>query len=222
MAMPRARPMLPRSASLIACYPSSTMVETITVPRKPRRQNLKSRKIDNEKVLALHKQGMNMSDIAQHQGVHHSTIWRFLERVQAEKVKLQVFKDGRADALALLHADSVNILELGMKHLEKDMAEDGIFAAQSPSAKAGILRDMSVVNGVLFDKERLERGQSTSNVSVIERMLDTAHDTVFKDQGMGTGMVKADKPAQVIDVTSQSEPAGQSTRPSQDEESDGK
>lgn len=165
------------------------MVETHK-PSQPRRSRKPVYKIDPAKVLALSKQGLNNCDIARHQGVTPSAIWRFLDRVQAEKVRLQAFKDGRADALAMLHADSVQILELGMRSLDKDMQEDGVFHTQTPNAKANILRDMAVVNGVLFDKERLERGQSTQNVSVIERMLDASHEQIYKpNNGKNNGTV---------------------------------
>jgi len=52
--------------------------------------------------------------------------------------------------------------------------ENGVVDAQKPSVKAGIIRDLSVSHGILHDKERLERNLSTSNISLIGRMMADA------------------------------------------------
>lgn len=42
----------------------------------------KPRKLDRKKVLDLHARGFSAPEIAQQQGVAHSTVWRFLERAK--------------------------------------------------------------------------------------------------------------------------------------------
>jgi len=48
-------------------------------PQKPRRTYIsKPTKLDGRKVKALALAGVSISDIAKHQDVNHSTVWRFL------------------------------------------------------------------------------------------------------------------------------------------------
>jgi hypothetical protein len=55
-----------------------------------------------------------------------------------------------------------------------------IIAALTPSQKSGLLMSLNVTTGTLFDKERLERGQSTANLSIVERILDESHEHVYQ------------------------------------------
>jgi len=64
--------------------------------RKPPKLR-KARKIDRDEVLKLAGQGMSKTDIAKHQGVTVSCIWKFLDKVSPEYEILQRFKDNSAD-----------------------------------------------------------------------------------------------------------------------------
>jgi transposase-like protein len=117
-----------------------------------------ARKLDRAKAVELAEQGMSTADIAQHQGVAPSTVFRFLQQTKPERHALEVFKKERGDVFARLSANS---LELQDKIV--DTFSDGIIAALTPSQKSGLLMTLNVQAGTLYDKERLERGLSTSN-----------------------------------------------------------
>ena len=147
-----------------------TDVEPVKAPR------VRAPKIDRQKVEFLASQGLTTKDIAQHQGVAPSTIFRFLQRIQPERQAVTEFKQGRADVLADLHARAVDVQ---MRII--DGLDDGVLAALTASQKSGLLLALNATAGTVYDKERLERGQSTSNVSLISRMMGSALDSVGKE-----------------------------------------
>ncbi len=139
------------------------------------RKEGKPRKLDRKKVLDLHARGFSAPEIAQQQGVAHSTVWRFLERMKPEIVAVESFKTHRADVLARIQAKSLDAQERII-----DTLDDGLLAALTPSQKSSMLMALNAQSGTAFDKERLERGQSTANISTISRMLDTQVSTLYK------------------------------------------
>ena len=112
-------------------------------------------------------------------GVDQSTIWRFLDRMKVEAGHIKRYTENRADVLARMGGRVAGLIEGVSDALQSDI-ENGLLASCKTEAKAGILRDLSVVKGVLFDKERLERGQSTQNVSLIGKMMGSALDSAHK------------------------------------------
>jgi hypothetical protein len=82
----------------------------------------------------------------------HSHVVKVLQRYQIEYERVQKFKDHRADILAGLQEKVVNSL------------------SPADIEKAG-LRDRAVVLGILHDHERLERGQSTQNVTHLHAVV---------------------------------------------------
>ena len=147
-----------------------------------------ARKMDRAKVVALAKQGMSTLDIAQHQKVAPSTVFRFLQQSKPERQAVEQFKAGRADVLARLQAKSLDAQERIL-----DTLDDGVISALTPSQKTGLLMALNAQHGTSFDKERLERGQSTSNHSIMSAMLGHAVKTlyttkpVFENQRKATG-----------------------------------
>lgn len=142
---------------------------------KTERKVGKARKIDRKKVLDLHARGFTAPEIAQQQGVAHSTVWRFLERMKPELGAVEAFKKGRADVFARIQAKSLDTQERII-----DTLDDVSLGALTPSQKSGLIIALNAQAGTLFDKERLERGQSSHNVSIITAMLDAAHDQLYK------------------------------------------
>lgn len=140
------------------------------IPRK----ECRPRKLDQKKVLDLHSRGFSATEIATQQGVAHSTVWRFLERMKPELGAVEAFKNNRADVLARLQAKSLDAQERIL-----DSLDDGLVSALTPSQKSSLLIALNAQNGTLFDKERLERGQSVQNISVISRMLDAQVSTLY-------------------------------------------
>ena len=139
------------------------------------RKEGKARKLDRKKVLDLHARGFSAPEIAQQQGVAHSTVWRFLERMKPEIGAVEMFKQNRADVLARIQAKSLDAQERII-----DTLDDGLLAALTPSQKSSMLMALNAQSGTAFDKERLERGQSSVNISTISKMVDNQVSTLFK------------------------------------------
>ncbi len=142
-----------------------------------RRKRRDARKIDREKVLELRGQGLAVTDIATHQGVAPSTIWRFLDRTKPQQEALEQFKTGRADIFAQVQAKSLHIQNRILDSLEAD----GVVEALTPHQKGGLLHSVNTVFGTVYDKERLERGQSTSNLAVMSKIMGQAHQSLWSE-----------------------------------------
>ncbi len=142
-----------------------------------RRKRRDARKIDREKVLELRGQGLAVTDIATHQGVAPSTIWRFLDRTKPQQEALERFKTGRADIFAEVQAKSLHV----QNRILDSLQADGVVEALTPHQKGGLLHSVNTVFGTVYDKERLERGQSTSNLAVMSRIMGQAHATLWDD-----------------------------------------
>ena len=150
-----------------------------------------ARKIDRKKVLDMHQRGFSNPEIAQHEGVATTTVWRFLQQTKPERQALEYFKAHRADVLARLHAKSLDVQERII-----DTLDDAVIKALTPSQKSGLLMSLNAQSGTTFDKERLERGKSTMNVSTLSRILGVAFDGAHKhtlnqpQDGEGEGAVE--------------------------------
>lgn len=90
-------------------------------------------------------------------GIDHSAVIRLFQRHGIERERIEDYKGNRADFLAGLQE----------KLLQAITTED---------LEKASLRDKVISAGVLYDKERLERGQSTANVSLLSRLIDEAPD----------------------------------------------
>lgn len=143
-----------------------------SVEKKPRER--RAARIDRKKVAALAEQGVSHTDIAKHQGVNQSTISRFLDKVSQERQAVERFKSCRADVLATMHAKTVDLQQRIL-----DGFDDGVLAALTATQKSSLLFALNATAGTTFDKERLERGQSTQNHSLITKMMGPA----LKDAG---------------------------------------
>lgn len=131
------------------------------------RKECTARKLDRKKVSDLHSKSFSTAEIAQHQGVNPSTVWRFLEQTKPERQALEHFKANRADVLARLQAKSLDAQERIL-----DTLDDGVVKALTASQKSGLLMALNAQSGTSYDKERLERGLSTDNHSVVSKLLD--------------------------------------------------
>lgn len=140
-----------------------------------KRNERKPRKINSKKVMDLHARGFSAPEIARQQGVAHSTVWRFLERMKPEIGAVEAFKKNRADVFARLQAKSLDAQERII-----DTLDDGVVAALTPSQKSSMLIALNVQSGTAFDKERIERGQSVQNISIVSRMIDQQVSTLYK------------------------------------------
>jgi predicted transcriptional regulator len=152
------------------------VVEPTSPPEEPP-SAFRSRygRIDRKKAKKLYDQGCSTPMIAKFMGVNQSTVWRHLQILKPEKQALKRFQTNRADILAKVQAKSLNLqAEL------LDTLNDGVIQALKPGEKTGLLMALNAQHGTLFDKERLERGQSTSNQSIHSTMLDATVKELYK------------------------------------------
>ena len=115
------------------------------LPDLPR--DLRPKKIDLTKAIQLRAKGLTYQEIADYFGASKQATHEALRPYITEQGNLQAYKVNRADILA----------SKGMELL-RSMTDDDI--------KKMAPRDRLMGFGILYDKERLERGQSTGNVGL--------------------------------------------------------
>lgn len=135
--------------------------------RIDRRKHRKPRKLDEKKVLELREQGLPVTDIAAHQGVVPSTIWRFLDKTSAAHQELETFKTNRANVFADLQNKAMKLQHAVIE----SFYENGVLVPLTTQQKTGLMMSLNAVSGTIYDKERLELGKSTQNVGIIARMM---------------------------------------------------
>lgn len=113
-------------------------------------------KIDIQQAIELRCKGLSYQEIADYFGVAKPSVWEALRPyVHDIEINLDTFKEKRADLMA--HAQARTLALLTNEDIQKASA-----------------RDKVIIFGTLYDKERLERGQSTSNISVLTRAIEDA------------------------------------------------
>ena len=115
-------------------------------------------KIDLSQAINLRIKGLSYQEIADYFGVRKQSVHEALQPYAIQTAgSLEAFKQHRADILAGRQMECLQLLT----------ADD---------IKKASPRDKAIIFGTLYDKERLERGQSTSNVSLLSRLIDEAPD----------------------------------------------
>jgi len=112
--------------------------------------------ITDEEILDLKLKGFSHSRIADILGCDKSNITQRLKKYRSELEGLEGFKKNRADIFAL--------------HQIRALAN-----VTDKKLKEASLRDIVIATGVLYDKERQERGQS-ENKNSISIILNLAHE----------------------------------------------
>ena len=116
----------------------------------------KNKNISIESIVTLAEKGLSHPQIAKILGCSGHNITQRMKAFNYTPQQLKDFKNNRADLLALTQSRIVhNITDDDFK-------------------KAGLLQKMTAF-GIAFDKERLERGESTSNISVFEHIVAKSH-----------------------------------------------
>ena len=130
-----------------------------------------SRKLNRRKTQELNDVGMSTMDIAQHQGVARTTVWRFLQQLKPQQEQLNQFKEHRGDCFAQIQGKALHVQDLALDSIARDFEEKGFTNALTPTAKTKLLHAAVLAGGVAFDKERLAGGQSTQNVSFLSKVI---------------------------------------------------
>lgn len=135
-------------------------------------------KINQAQALAMHKQGVPISEIATRQGASYQAVWQILQKSAPDQQALTAFKEGRADAFAGLQLKGLAL----QGKIVDSLLVDGVLDALSPHQKGNLLHSINTVVGTVYDKERLERGQSTANLAVMGRIMGQAHGSLWSDR----------------------------------------
>jgi hypothetical protein len=147
---------------------------------KPRRR-AHNRQLNPSKVIELAEKQVSTYDIAKHQGVNQSSVWRFLDAHKTQTQQVNIYKANRADLFARVSGMSLGVIEQVVQKIQEDL-DNGVLDALTPPQKSAVARDLNIVAGTIYDKERLERGQSTENVSVMGKLVAEAHGGLFRNQ----------------------------------------
>ncbi len=123
-------------------------------------------KVDAQAVIEGLRKGKSPNQIAKEQGVSHTSVGRFLKRMRPYFQDIQLLATKRADLLSLLHGKSLGIQERMLTELEKRVEDKAVTDGFTIPQIMSILKGVGVNQAVLFDKMRLERGQSTSNMGL--------------------------------------------------------
>ncbi len=172
-------------------------------------------KLPVKTVTDLSSKGLDSVQIGKIVGAHPSTIRRFLDKIKPEYQAVAEFRSGRADVLATLQAKNLTIQE----RLLERLGEDGLLDTLTPSQISGLVFALNTQHGTLYDKERIETGQSTQNISVVSRMIDSAVQGIYKPLGNKGSMVPA--PQQGAGSGSDGEAAQVGTQAAADSEAGG-
>jgi len=134
------------------------MQHTIMSDKPHQRHKSKARNtLPIEQIIQYAEQGLNHDEIAAIAGVTRSAITHRLNDAEYTPQRLKAYKEYRADILAYYQTLLLNALT--PSEINKMAPRDRVLAF-----------------GVLYDKERLERGQSTSNIAAITSIIQAVHD----------------------------------------------
>ena len=112
------------------------------------------KKVDKLRALELKKGGATYAEIAKVQGVSPQAVNKQIKDLLPNE-DTETFKNHRADILAEMQSKLLSSIE--------------------PDEIKKVPVDKRIVSmGILFDKERLERGKSTSNVSILFSLVEEA------------------------------------------------
>lgn len=163
-----------------ACYTVLNMVEAIEKPASRTRPK-QYRKINPDHVKELLDKGVSTKDIAAAEGVSRWGVAKFVERSRSEFEAVDIFKQNRAEIFARIGARNLSLQDALLDRL----SDDGILRSLTPTQIASLLFALNSQHGTIYDKERLERGQSTQNHSIMTRMLHSSVDSAYKSDTSG-------------------------------------
>lgn len=126
--------------------------------------------------MSAYQAGKSIRQIARDNNVSHPTIIDLLHKYRQSSQVISEFRSARADLLAQLHAQALAL----QCALIADLERDRLAGALSPAQKSALLHSLTVAGGTAFDKERLERGQSSHNISVLSKLIDTTIQSAYE------------------------------------------
>ena len=134
-----------------------------------------NKNIPIESILELREKGLTLDQTAKILGCSPANVYARLKHHNPTFERIERFKRHRADILTLKQAEIINSL-----------TEDEI--KKAPAQVKGMLL------GIFYDKERIERGLSTQNISVFSRVVEAAcNDNAPPDDKQLSGEAKKDE-----------------------------
>ena len=142
-------------------------------------------KVNGPAILKGVSQGKSLRRIGKEQGIAHTTVSRFLDRMRPHFQSVDELTRTRSDLFNILHGKSLAIQEYMLSELERRIEEDRDFLHSAPIDQImKILKGVGTNQAVIYDKLRLEGGLSTSNVS-LAGMVTHAHQVSPFDEKTG-------------------------------------
>lgn len=120
--------------------------QDIPISRRKKNKTIVSKET-KDRVKKLGKTNLTHDEIAEMVGLDRSTISKMLKRFNVHKEELETFRGEKADAMAVVQREILNNVTV-------------------EEIKKAPLQVKMMAFGVLFDKERLERGQSSANIDI--------------------------------------------------------
>lgn len=157
-------------------------LEPHPTPKRPRRSHSipTRQRISMKRLVALDAAGASQAEIARDQGVTPQAIHKVYRAIEVDVARIGEFRKRRADIFAKISEKSLRLQEAIVDSFGQDYS---VLATLSPAQRGSLLHSLSIHHGVLYDKERLERGQSTENIHTIARLLGGGVDAWVRKQG---------------------------------------
>ena len=133
-------------------------------------------KIDKDTAVKMLDGGKSQQEVAKAFGVSKQAVSQLLQRIQPDRQELEAFKRQRGDILNALQSKSMNFLNQVLDSVSEEQIR-----SLTASQKMDALRTGSQVFGIMYDKRRLETGQSTANIYTL---FDSANDRANKALGI--------------------------------------
>jgi len=138
--------------------------------------------VDTGKLLELRRvQGLTYEEIGHVVGLAPSGVYERLKRLESilpEQNEVEIYRSRRADVLSGLQAGLV-------ARVADCLSDETERAKISPYQAVGMF-------GILYDKERLETGKSTSNIATLTKIVESAQDS--GDSALRNISIDASKP----------------------------
>jgi predicted transcriptional regulator len=131
---------------------------------KPNQGRRYKKSFNENKAKELLKKNVKVKDIAKMLDVHSTAIYNYRKEITEKKQELDKFRENRADYLTDINRDQVVAEKLVTKEFINTYNEEG----KSPlswNEKRAMLHTIQGGHGIIKQDERLERGQSTENIS---------------------------------------------------------
>ncbi len=145
---------------------------TIPPIKKPRKKREKP--VDKQLVTAMLANGYQKKYISEVADCSEVTVHSINNIVKNSQNEIKSFLSDRANLLAYYQKQHLELISKLNESIAKDL-EDGLLKG---SEKGKILFYLSQGFGIFYDKERLETGKSSSNVSIMQSFMIQAHEKV--------------------------------------------